>query len=285
MEVRTRLFLGRLRRKPVRTVLALATAAALLGFGLAVEWPSFVDILRAIRSLAQQQKDAKETMPAWTLLGGLAAPFGLGLGVLLVAAGFRDRLKSAGLDPGKLVAAARKSVRWKELGVTLGFRARFDAALQEVTEALGRRTLTVLIDDLDRCQPAQIAEVLEAVNYLAASGGCFIVLAVAKEQVLAGVGLANAEIAKELYPQLDERAAREAHAKDFLRKLIQIEVPVPKFDAEAAERLFGAAIASQPVTRPDRAWMAGVTAIALCAGLFVAGTIGHGLYAPLVDAW
>jgi hypothetical protein len=281
MEVRTRLFLGRLRSKPIRSALALAMAAALLGFGFAVEWPSLIDILRAIRSLAQQQKDANETTPVWTLLGGLTAPFGLGLGALLLLAGFRDRLKSAGLDPGKMVAAARKSVRWRDLGVQLGFRARFDEALQEVTRALGRRTLTILIDDLDRCQPPQIAEVLEEVNYLAGCGGCFIVLAIAKEQVLAGVGLAHADIAKELYPDLDERGARDTHAKDFLRKLIQIEVPMPKFDAAAAERLFGAATASEQTARPDRSWVAGVTAVALCAVLFGAGTLGHSLYAPL----
>ncbi len=284
-DVRTRLFLGRLRSNPVRTGLALAAAAALLGFGFAIEWPSFGDILRAFRALTEQQKDSKETAPVWTLLGGLAAPFGLTLGALLFFAGFRDRLKSAGLDPGKLMAAARKSVRWKDLGAQLGFRARFDAALQEVMAALGRRTLTILIDDLDRCQPAQIAQVLESMNYLAASGGCFMVLAIAKEQVLAGIGLANKEIATELRPDLDERTARDAYARDFLRKLIQIEVPVPRFNAAAVERLLGAATAEPPVGPADRVWLAPVMALLLCGCLFLAGTAGHSLYAPLVDAW
>jgi KAP family P-loop domain len=84
---------------------------------------------------------------------------------------------------------------------------------------------------LDRCRPDQIAQVLEAINFLTDADGCFVAFGFARPQVLAGIGLANREIAAELVGAEDTATIRKAYAEDYLRKLIQIEVPVPNFNA------------------------------------------------------
>ena len=92
---------------------------------------------------------------------------------------------------------------------------------------------------------------------------------------------AHAEMAKELKPkddQRDERTVRMEYAEDFLRKLIQIEVKVPQFDAAAAAALMN--VATDYPTKPprDRAWMAAVWAaliFACVSGLFMGAPALH----------
>lgn len=195
-----------------------------------------------------------------------------------VAAAFADRLKSAGLDPGRLLATAVGAADVKALGEQLAFRARFEAALREVMEALGPRHLTVIIDDLDRCRPDQVAEVMEAVNFLAGAGGCFIVLGIDREKVLTAMGLAHREMAREFAPpgETDERRIRALYAEHYLAKLIQMEIPVPRFDADAARRLSAAAARPDGGPRPERAWLP--AAIGLGVLLYVAAFFGAGYW-------
>jgi hypothetical protein len=204
---------------------------------------------------------------------------------LLIAGALRDRLSSAGLDPGRLLHAAGRVTRWRDLGVQLAFRDRFKEALTEVTTALGRRTLTILIDDLDRCQPDQIAEVMEAINFLADTDGCFVVFGFSRPQVLAGIGLANREIAAELAGAEDTPKIRKDYAEDYLRKLIQIEVPVPRFGAPAAERLVAATseISSEP--RVVRAWAPALGALAFLCAVGIGMWGGEKLYSIGDAAW
>jgi Cdc6-like AAA superfamily ATPase len=148
----------------------------------------------------------------------------------------RSRLES--LDPGKLIGNTANAMRWKDLGGQLAFRTRFAEALKEVTNALDKRRLSIIIDDLDRCKPDQLAEIMEAINFLTNTGNCFVILAIDRKQVLNGIGLAYAAMAKEDAPEgMDEHKARTHYAENFLRKLIQMEIPVPLFDADAAHKL------------------------------------------------
>jgi hypothetical protein len=78
------------------------------------------------------------------------------------------------------------------------------------------------------------------------------------------MGLAHAEMAKEMAPEgmRDEREIRDHYAQRYLDKLIQIEMPVPKFDAEAAKRLSQSATELR-ASSPDRAWVPAFVALAL----------------------
>jgi len=224
--------------------------------------------------------------PFWKdVVEPLTGPLSALVALLIVVRGFRDRLKSAGLDPGRLMASAAGATRWRDLGGQLAYRVRFAEALKEVTDALGRRNLTILIDDLDRCDPRSVAELMEAINFLTSAGGCFVVLAVAKQQVLKAMGLAHAEMAKEMAPEgmTDERAIRDAYAQRYLDKLVQIEMPVPRFDEAAAQRLASAAMTPRE-TPPERAWLAALAALGVVAMLAIAaggGFLGwRALYPP-----
>ena len=120
---------------------------------------------------------------------------------------------------------------------------------KEVTRALGPRSMIVFIDDLDRCRPDQVREVLEAVNFMVSSGDCFIVLGMARETVEHCVGLSFKDVAEEIVadrPQeanekLSEtelgRRKRVEFARHYLDKIVNIEVPLPKASDAQARKL------------------------------------------------
>lgn len=172
---------------------------------------------------------------------------------LVTAWQFLGRLKAFGLDPAKVLAKAKDGTRLADLETKASFQLRFADQFKEVTEAMGQKQLTIFIDDLDRCQPEKVAQMLEAINFLVASGKCFIVLGFSRLQVEAAVGLGFAPLAAEmdlaseqwrqenerraagqqpLLAKLDEaalqRANRRFYARLYLKKLINLEVAVPK---------------------------------------------------------
>ena len=94
----------------------------------------------------------------------------------------------------------------------------------------------IIIDDLDRCQPDAVLQVLEAVNYLVAAGPCFVVLGVDRGQIEHAVGLGFKDIVEGLPDQelrhlqalpkdADETqrksAKRRAYARYYLEKLFK----------------------------------------------------------------
>lgn len=279
IEVRWRLFAGRLRRDAafwLGLFLLLAFGAGLLA---ASEWPRPHAAWVALQAALGGGGKGDWT----TALGGLAPVLTALLAVLKFAAGFGDRLKSSGLDPGRLMAAASGATGAKALGAQLAFRVRFAEALGEVAAALGDRTLTVVVDDLDRCRPDQVAEAMEAINFLTSAAGCFVVLGIAREQVLLAMGLAHKDMAQEMAEDgTPEREARTRYAEHYLQKLIQIEVPVPRFDPQAATRLVAAAQA-RPGPKPQGDWRAvafGTALAAVFAGAFALGMVLHDAVAP-----
>lgn len=92
-----------------------------------------------------------------------------------------------------------------------------------------RRPLVVFVDDLDRCSPGTVAQVIEAVNLFVAGefGNCVFVLAMEPEVVAAHVGLGYRELVGSLP---DERTA--AIGWRFLEKIVQLPLSVPRLDEE-----------------------------------------------------
>jgi photosystem II stability/assembly factor-like uncharacterized protein len=283
LDVRARLLLSRVRGNPVGWLLGLLLIASIMGFVASWPRPTLPQAITALHELLNKNGKLEEEVPK--LLLGLSWPLAISVALLIVFVALRDRLSSAGLDPGRLMAAAGRATRWRDLGVQLAFRDRFKQALAEVTAALGRRTLTILIDDLDRCRPDQIAEVLEAINFLTDADGCFVAFGFARPQVLAGIGLANRDIAAELMAGEDTPEIRKAYAEDYLRKLIQIEVQVPRFNAPAAERLVDSAFEVAAEPRPVRAWLPALGGLFLLLWVGVGMWGGYNLYSMTEDAW
>lgn len=123
--------------------------------------------------------------PILTLLAGLLAAF----------KALSNGLTAFGTNPASLLTSISGGSKRKDLDAQTSFRQRFSAEFGEVTEALGpRRRMLILIDDLDRCRPEKVREVLEAVNFLVSSGDCFIVLGMARDIVEHCVGLSFARV-------------------------------------------------------------------------------------------
>lgn len=178
-------------------------------------------------------------------------------------------LTAFGTNPASLLASVSGGRKIKDLDAQTGFRQRFASEFKDVTLSLGQnQRMLVLIDDLDRCRPEKVREVLEGVNFLASSGDCFIVLGMARDIVEHCVGLSFASVvdtmsweAMGLTPNdvarayeeaslavkwngvsampvdftrsrpiasLETHAKRHAYAHLYLDKLIQIEVSVPE---------------------------------------------------------
>ncbi|HVR11474.1 MAG TPA: P-loop NTPase fold protein, partial [Thermoanaerobaculia bacterium] len=167
--------------------------------------------------------------------------------------------KAFGVNPARLLA--RRSTKVRDLEALTGFRHRFAAEFNDVTAALNPRTMLILIDDLDRCRPEMVLEVLEAVNFLVTSGDCFVVLGLARDRVLRCVGLSFKDVASELldWPAEPpagltkedvERQRRLEFAQQYLEKLINIEVPVPLPTDEQSRRLL---VDERPATPPPPA--------------------------------
>ena len=95
--------------------------------------------------------------------------------------------------------------------------------------------------------PEQVVEALEAINFLANAGRCYIVMGISPEQVMHCVGLGFREIAAEMAdvppeerpddPDVRGREQRRIFARNYLEKLINIEVPIPTLTDDDAERL------------------------------------------------
>jgi len=157
----------------------------------------------------------------------------------------------------------------RDLENLTGFRHRFAAEFRDITAALNPRTMLILIDDLDRCRPEMVLEVLESVNFLVSSGDCFVVLGMARERVVRCVGLGFKDVASELLttePRPEEkelpaeelaRRRRIEFAHQYLEKLINIEVPVPSPTDAQSRRLMlaGGPLEEEPQeSRGRRLW-------------------------------
>ena len=148
-------------------------------------------------------------------------------------------LHTFGGIPASLMTTMRGAFRLRDLQAQTGFRSQFETEFQEATQALGERALVILVDDLDRCNPKNVLEVLEAINFLVSSGRCFVLIGMDRDFVEGCVGLGFQDVAKELAvggrrvpddsknPDERERNIRRDFAVQYLEKLVNIEVPVP----------------------------------------------------------
>ena len=164
--------------------------------------------------------------------------------VLSMIAAFWRGLTAFGVSPSRMLASVSTNARMRDLKVQTGFRQKFAQEFRDVTDALGARSLMIFIDDIDRCSPQNVLTVLEAINFLVTSGGCFIVIGMARDMVERAVGLQFAAVAEEMaddgvdHPTREQRRERRLRfARQYLDKLINIEIPLPAPTDEQARRL------------------------------------------------
>ena len=183
-----------------------------------------------------------------------AGPAATAAGVITGFFGLKELLKPFGVSPAALLRSAEKSARIQALEAKTSFRMAFESQFQDVTAALWPNQMVIFIDDLDRCQPDRILQILEATNFLVSAGECFVVLGIAKKIVLAAVGLAFKKIAQEVtatpQPGTDGAiATRRDYAQNYLSKLINLEVNVRRQNS-AQVRLLVTQAGRQQLTTP-----------------------------------
>ncbi len=154
-------------------------------------------------------------------------------------------MRAFGMDPSKLLATLSSQVRLRDASAQMSFRHQFAREFRDVTEALKPRTMLILIDDLDRCRPDNVLEILEAVNFLVSSGDCYIVIGMASDRVERCIGLGFKDVAEEMIDDPEGassggdggKSRRARFARQYLEKLINIEVPVPTMRTEQSIQL------------------------------------------------
>ncbi|MBK6864755.1 MAG: PASTA domain-containing protein [Ideonella sp.] len=293
LEFRWHLGVARAKRAPVLSGLLFLVLGAVVYLALNPgPLQPFADLVRrVVEYLAEPSKgfDWDLSKIPEKLLG--ASAFATALASALAAL---RRLRAFGVDPAQLAATLAANFSLKDASAQASFRERFAREFREVTTAMRAgsrpRVLTIFIDDLDRCRPEAVLEVLEAVNFLVSSGDCYVVLGMARERVEACVGLAFEKVAVEMVhlsgvgtagDDADEaRRKRREYARQYLEKLINVEVPMPVATIDQAQAIVvdGTAIAARTKGRFERpAWLASVAGfwpLLVAAGLFAAGVIG-----------
>jgi hypothetical protein len=154
----------------------------------------------------------------------------------LVATGGRRVLtplfKVFSLEPAKLLASGSSTQR-------IQFVSAFPAEFEKVVSKLPRGTRLILfIDDLDRCAPDRIVDVLETLSMLADTGRGFFVLALDPTTVRRAIELKYEDV---LRLARRDNAADGAHfGLRYLEKMITLGINVPPLaavDVEPDQRL------------------------------------------------
>ena len=123
------------------------------------------------------------------------------------------------LKPSELMATLRKNAKLADFSTQLSFRYKFAIEFNAAAKALRTSTnpgLVIFIDDLDRCSSDNLMAVLESINFLTTAGPCFILLGMDGPKIV--------EIVAKQYDNNEERA------RQYLKKLINLTVPVPQIN-------------------------------------------------------
>ncbi|MBV1911746.1 MAG: hypothetical protein KUG78_20810 [Kangiellaceae bacterium] len=195
-------------------------------------------------------------IPMMASLFGVAAPL---IALLRSVKGF-------GISPEKLVSVDHRSKN--KTGYDPGARVRFADEFADVTTALGNNKMVIFIDDLDRCSQENLIDILENINFISSSGDCYLLLGMAPKYIEACVANAYETLAHNIAEKerFEERMVSEndeiksisnkekhkfSFARQYLEKMINIEVPIPSMSENSIERLLHQSEDSQPETESE----------------------------------
>ncbi len=203
---RMKLLISRIKHEPFYALILAALLAIPIGFLSAVEKGSLPTNWFTVWL-------AKEN---WAMLATTALPFLWGLSNL---SGEKLTKLAAGKFKQRLMRLTSSKI---DLQSAAGLRDQFVREFRHLCNAVGISTLTVFIDDLDRCSEKRVMDVLETVNFLVSSGKCIVVFGMDREPVERAIGNYYGASYK------DAEGEELIHfARRYLEKLVNIEVPVP----------------------------------------------------------
>ena len=189
----------------------------------------------------------------------------------------------------------------RELDRKRDFRVNIAEDLRDIAQAFRPRTLTILVDDLDRCQPKVVVSLLEAIGFLISNLDCFIIVGMARDYVERSVVLEmlnRNEFLLEGHDECehigDEQAQKmRGFSNQYLNKLINVEISLPEVPAEqASSRLIDFSLAANKVEQRrvrdtlqviwrnyrKHAWVLKLTLallVVFSAGVYLTGVVTH----------
>jgi hypothetical protein len=147
----------------------------------------------------------------------------------------------------------KELVREPDYEGKMGFLYLVESDIRDVLDLVARKEapLVIFVDDLDRCVPHKVAEVVEAIN-LSLSGdypNCIFVLGMEPGMVAACLQVANKDVI-ETAKQLSLLDSPVPLGWRFMEKIIQLPVTIPPPTGTGVEQymhsLVGAALSAEP---------------------------------------
>jgi photosystem II stability/assembly factor-like uncharacterized protein len=268
---RAKLLWSRVGNYPMQAGVTISVFVLALGYFLA-DPRALIDTVRSV--LTGAKIDWSESF------GGLLSVLGAAGGTIITYV----RTKPFGRKPSDLLNQMRRFGGLANRAADTGFRYSFARDFKEVADALKPYPMVIFVDDLDRCKPEQVMEVLESINFLQTCGDVVIVIGMDRDRVIGCVGWAYREVAVELNRNDDADINRDgkvtpeesrAHfARQYLEKLINIEVPVPEASTEGLQRVStGKTGGVQPIDEDGAAtsvWVSRASRLARAAAIVLA---------------
>ncbi|BFM14303.1 hypothetical protein R50073_04860 [Maricurvus nonylphenolicus] len=254
----------RVQKNPARSIAALALLIVPLGY-----WMTTGNFIIPDETIVSGKSTDLAKHSPW-----LSALMSFGITVSLVGTNIANLTGNTWFK--KLIGANRKPL---DLRSMIGLREQFIGEFEDLCKALSPTTLTIVIDDLDRCNEKRILDILETVNFLVSNGHCYVIMGMEEEPVVKAI----ANYYRNTHIGLSEEEL-QAKAHRYLEKLVNIEVPVPETSAQQSASLATPDKTSN--TSKDNAWKkialrAGATLV--CTLALLAGGIYLGQTFPLPE--
>jgi hypothetical protein len=186
----------------------LATTSAIL---------AVIGLFVVITQQAIKANAPKSFASAWPVVVGIIATIAGAWTKLLSPA-----LKVVNVDPEKMFSEITGRLRFVQ-----DLKAEFETVFSGLKDTM---KLVIFVDDLDRCPPERVTDMLEALNVLADTGHCVLVLAMEKRAVERAVEVRFKDLIDHMEEEGEESAARSYGAR-YIEKMVTVSVNVPSLDA------------------------------------------------------
>ncbi|MCH7736773.1 MAG: hypothetical protein IH872_05150 [Chloroflexi bacterium] len=111
------------------------------------------------------------------------------------------------------------------------------APMDQTSKANPNQAIAVFVDDLDRCSPKYVVEVIEAINQIfnSVNAQCVFILGMDQQVVANSIEVAYLDLVE--YLQRKNVPLADGYGYRFLAKIVQITVSVPSADLSGMQRL------------------------------------------------
>lgn len=250
---RVRLLKGRISRYSAPALALVPIFALALGYILkepAKRWHDVDALFSSLVGIFSQAGEGATAASGSTDVSQHKTLIALIISIVGTTLTYMKGLKAFGVKADDVARSVMSAGRVKTIESQPAFRYRFAQDFSEVTEALKPERIVIFIDDLDRCKPDQVLEILESINFLAESGDCVVVLGIDRERVTGCVAIGFKDVATVLAetrekpvvtattaakldigapppPRKTDIQYQLEYATHYLEKLLNMEIPIP----------------------------------------------------------